>query len=155
MDTTRLSQGQMIAAVSAGLLFIFMFLPWLGFDVPEGVDLPSGLDESSNAWKATQSLDVYLFIVILSAVVPALLAMGGNNAQLPFVGATTTFLLAVIGVLLIFVLMIDPDSAAGNLEVKIGLWLGLLATIGIAVGGYLAMQDEAYGGGAAPPTDRY
>ena len=153
MDTTRLSQGQMIAAVSAVLLFFFMFLPWLGLDLPNGVQVPEGVDETSNAWKSTQTLDVYLFIVILSAVVPALLAMGGNTAQLPFVGATTTFLLAVIAVILIFVLMIDPSSSLAKLEVKIGLWLGLLATIGIAVGGYLAMQDEAYGGTSAAPID--
>jgi hypothetical protein len=154
MDTTRLSQGQMIAAVSAGLLFIFMFLPWLGFDVPEGVSL-NGVDDSVNAWQATQTLDIYLFVLILAAVVPALMAMSGNAAQLPFVGAATTFLLAVLGVLLIIALIIDPGKAFGlNLDVKIGLWLGLFATVGIAVGGYLAMQDEAYGG-AAPPTDRY
>lgn len=156
MDTTRLSQGQMIAAVSAVLLFIFMFLPWLGFDKPEGVDL----ENSFNAWQATQSLDVYLFILILAAVVPALLAMGGNVTQLPFVGAATTFLLALLGVILILVLILDPNPFGGNidisLDVKIGLWLSLLATGGIAVGGYLAMQDEAYGGTAAPPpTDRY
>ncbi len=156
MDTTRLSQGQMIAAVSAVLLFIFMFLPWLGFDKPEGVDL----DNSFNAWQATQSLDVFLFILILAAVIPALLAMGGNATQLPFVGAATTFLLAILGVILIFVLILDPNPFGGNidisLDVKIGLWLSLLATGGIAVGGYLAMQDEAYGGTAAPPpTDRY
>lgn len=156
MDTTRLSQGQMIAAVSAVLLFIFMFLPWLGFDAPQG----AAIDDSYNAWQATQSLDIFLFILILAAVVPALMAMSGNAAQLPFVGAATTFLLAVLGVILIFVLILDPDPFGGNIDVdfkvKIGLWLGLLATGGIAVGGYLAMQDEAYGGAAAPPpTDRY
>jgi hypothetical protein len=154
----------MIAAVSAVLLFIFMFLPWLGFDLPEGAPI----DDSYNAWKATQSLDVYLFIVILAAVVPALLAMGGSTAQLPFLGAATTFLLAVLGIILIFVLIIDPGPFGGSIQVgegalgfdvKIGLWLGLLATGGIAVGGYLAMQDEAYGGAAAAPPppidDRY
>ena len=156
MDTTRLSQGQMIAAVSAVLLFIFMFLPWLGFDAPQG----AAIDDAYNAWQATQSLDVFLFILILAALVPALLAMGGSAAQLPFVGAATTFLLAVLGLILIFVLIFDPDPFGGNIDVdfkvRIGLWLGLLATGGIAVGGYLAMQDEAYGGAAAPPpTDRY
>ncbi len=160
MDTTRLSQGQMIAAVSAVLLFIFMFLPWLGFDLPQGANF----DDSFNAWQATQSLDVYLFILILAAVVPALLAMGGNTSQLPFVGAATTFLLAVIGLVLIIALIVDPGPFSIQLgtnplefNVRIGGWLGLLATGGIAVGGYLAMQDEAYGGAAAPPppTDRY
>lgn len=158
MDTTRLSQGQMIAAVSAILLFIFMlFLPWLGFDQPQG----SELDNSWNAWQGTQSLDVFLFILILAALIPAFLAMSGSPAQPPFVGPATTFLLAVLGVILIMVLIIDPNPFEGviaDLEVKarIGMWLGLLATGGIAVGGYLAMQDEAYAPAAAPPpTDRY
>lgn len=151
MDTTRLSQGQLIAAVSAVLLFIFLFLPWTGIDVPEGAELPEGFDDSFNAWQL-QTLDIYLLIVVLVAVVPALMAMGGNAPALPFAPAATTFLLAVIGVLLIIVLLIDPGEQQ---ETKIGLWLGLLATAGVAVGGYLAMQDEAYGDRAAAPTDRY
>jgi hypothetical protein len=155
MDTTRLSQGQMVAAVSAGLLFIFMFLPWLGFDVPQGTVL-EGVDTTANAWQATQSLDIFLFIVILSAVIPAFLAMSGSVAQLPFVGATTTFLLAVLGLMLLLALIVDPGEQFGlSLDLKIGLWLSVLATGGIAVGGYLAMQDEAYGGPAAAPTDHF
>jgi hypothetical protein len=145
----------MIAAVSAGLLFIFMFLPWLGFDVPQGTVL-EGVDDTVNAWQGTQSLDIFLFIVILSAIIPALLAMSGSVAQLPFVGATTTFLLAVLALILLLALIVDPGEAFGlSLKIKIGLWLSVLATGGIAVGGYLAMQDEAYGGSAPAPIDEY
>ena len=37
----RLSQGQMIAAGSAALLVISLFLPWIGLDLPEGT--PGGI----------------------------------------------------------------------------------------------------------------
>jgi len=142
LDANRLSQGQMIAGVSAIALFIFLFLPWLGADLPEGVEVPEGTDDSFNAWKATQTLDFYLLIVALMALVPAALALSGSRAAFPFAGAATTFILAVIGVLLIIILLIDPGEGA---ETKIGLWLGLLATAGVAVGSWLAMQDEATG----------
>jgi hypothetical protein len=50
--------------------------------------------------------------------------------------------------------MIDfPDGA----DRKIGLFLSLLAAIGVAYGGWTAAQDEAVvrDEGVAPQTDRY
>lgn len=142
MDTGRLSQGQMIAAVSAVVLLVAMFLPWIGVDapdVPAGVPVPEGLgDDSQNVWKGS-SIDVYLLITALVAIVPALLAVSGGAEEFSFFSAAT-FLLGFVGVILVVVwLTIDfPDDS----ERKYGAFIGLAASVGIAYGGFKAMQEE-------------
>ena len=141
MDADRLSQGQMIAAVSAIALFIVSFLPWFGFspDVAvAGVDV--GGDENFNLWQAENPFDIYLLIVILVALVPpAMSLLGGADDSAPLAPIATA-LLAGVGTLLILYQVFETP---GDLDRKIGLFLGLIACGGIAVGGYLAMQEDA------------
>lgn len=155
MDTGRLSQGQMIAAISGLVLFISLFLKWTGVetpDLPEGAEGVPGLSEAVAAqdqtgWESQSSLDIYMLIVALLAVVPAGLALTGSRGELPFAGAGTTLLLGVIAVILMFFTMFVgfPEGA----ERKFGMWLALIASIGVAVGGYLAAQEEGVPGAPA------
>lgn len=152
MDVNRFSQGQLIAAASAVLLLIFMFLPW--FEIP-GVEatLPEGLpeeidlsgtpgieSESLNAWEGENPLDIYLLLTALVALGGALLASSGGTRRAPVPLAMATFLLGAVGTLMVLYQVFDVP---GDLDRKIGLFLGLIAVAGIAVGGYLSMQDEA------------
>ena len=139
MDVNRLSQGQLIAAGSAIVLFILTFLPWLG---GEGVD-------SINLWESTSTLDIYILLLAILVVVPAGMAATGGTGTVPFAGAATTTLLGAIAVVLIFFFLIGPVPSFGaegdtgeGVEKKIGLWLGLLAAIGVTVGGYMALEGE-------------
>ncbi len=144
MDTGRLSQGQMIAAVAAVVLVVAMFLPWIGADVPD-VPVPGGVappedlaDESQNIWEGS-SLDVYLLITAIVAFVPALLAISGAGDEFSFTSAAT-FLLGVVGAILVIAfLTVDfPDGA----ERKYGAFVALAACIAIAYGGFRALQEE-------------
>ncbi|HET8593319.1 MAG TPA: hypothetical protein VFL56_06600 [Solirubrobacterales bacterium] len=141
MDANRLSQGQIIAAVSAIALFIISFLPWFGFspDVAvQGVEV--GGDENFNLWQSQNPFDVYLLIVILVALVPpALTLLGGAEDSAPLAPIATA-LLAGVGTLLILYQVFETP---GELDRKVGLFLGLIACGGIAVGGYLMMQEDA------------
>ena len=140
MDANRLSQGQIIAAVSAIALFIISFLPWFGFSADvsvQGVEV--GGSEDFNLWQAENPFDIYLLIVILVALVPPVLTvLGGADESAPLAPIATT-LLAGVGTLLILYQMFDTP---GDLDRKIGLFLGLIACGGIAVGGYLSMQED-------------
>ena len=141
MDVNRLSQGQMIAGVSAVLLFIFSFLPWFSLS---GLLAQAGGSKNFNMWEAENPLDIYLLIVILVALVPALLALtggGGDSPMAPFV----TAMLGGIGTLLIFYQLFDHGFFDGSFSIKIGMILGLIACGGIAVGGYLSMQEDVGG----------
>lgn len=159
MDAGRLSQGQMIAGVAAVLLFIFMFLPW--FATPEveailpsgepvdvsGVDTNANVDlggESLSGWAGENPLDVYLAItVFITLAGVALAARGGGGGATLMPLSAVTFLLGAIGTLLLIYQVFDSPGDFGK---KYGLFLGLIAAAGIAVGGWLSMQDEAAGG---------
>ena len=143
----RLTQGQLIAAVGAIVLLVAMFLPWIGVSgpsLPSGIPVPQGLSTGStteNVWKGS-TLDVYLLITVIVAALPALLALTDSAEEFSFVSAAA-FLLGVVGVILVaaFLTVDFPDGA----DRTIGAFLGLAATIAIAVGGFRAMQEEVAG----------
>jgi hypothetical protein len=140
----RLSQGQMIAAVGGIALLVAMFLPWIGTSGPSlPAGLPGGVDTSSseNIWKGS-SLDIYLLITGVVALLPALLALTDSAAEFSFVSAATLLLGTVAVILVIAFLTVDfPDGA----DRKIGAYVGLGAGVVIAVGGFRAMQEEVAG----------
>jgi hypothetical protein len=146
VDVSRLSQGQMIAAVSAILLFIFSFLPWFGIS---GGALTAGgvVQESKNfsLWEMENPLDIYLLILILVALVPAALALAGGGGEGGGMASLATALLGGVGTLLIIYQLFDHDFFTIDFSTKIGFWLGLLACIGVTVGGYLAIQEDVGG----------
>jgi len=140
----RLSQGQVIAAVGGVVLLVATFLPWVGVSgpsVPSG--LPGGIDTSTSEdiWKGT-SLDIYLLVTGIVALLPALMALTDSAEEFSFVSAATLLLGVVAVILVIAFLTVDfPDGA----ERKIGAFIGLGGAIVIAVGGFRAMQEEAAG----------
>ena len=140
----RLSQGQVIAAVGGIALLVAMFLPWIGISSPSlPAGLPGGVDTSSseNIWKGS-SLDIYLLITGVVALLPALLALTDSAAEFSFVSAATLLLGTVAVILVVAFLTVDfPDGA----DRKIGAYVGLGAAIVIAVGGFRAMQEEVAG----------
>ena len=124
MDTSRMSQGQMIAGGAGVLLFIFLFLPWFG-DV--------------SGWEGQSSTDIYMLITAVVAVGAALTA--GQGLRLPGVtmNGATGLLGGVATALLIWLIVFDfPEGASRG----IGIFLSLLAAAAIAYGGYTAARDE-------------
>jgi hypothetical protein len=139
----RLSLGQVIAAVGAAALLVATFLPWIGVGgpgLPSGASVPPGVSTGTdeNIWKGS-TLDIYLLVTAIVALLPALLALTDSAEEFSFVSAAT-FLLGVVGVILVATwLTVDfPDGA----ERKIGAFIALGATIVIAFGGFRAMQEE-------------
>jgi hypothetical protein len=143
LDANRLSQGQLVAAVAAIALFIISFLPWFsvgGAAVTVGGTTIGG-SVNQNMWEFENPLDIYLLIVILVAVLPAALALLGDGTDAPMASMATA-LLAGVGTLLIFYQLFDHGE---GVSIKVGMILGLIATAGIAVGGYLSMQEDVGG----------
>src|SRR5262249_36386632 len=130
MGTGRFAQGQMIAAVGAVVLLVAMFLPWIG-----------AAGHNENVWKGS-TLDIYLLITAVVALLPALMALTDSAEEFSFVSAAT-FLLGVIAVILILAFMTVDFPPVGT--TKYGCWLGGLASIAIAFGGFRSMQEEVAG----------
>ena len=139
----RLSQGQMVAAVGGIVLLVAMWLPWVGISGPSLPSRLGGIDTSTsdNIWKSS-SLDVYLVITAVVALLPALMALTDSAEEFSFVSAAALLLGVVAVILVIAFLTVDfPDGG----DRKYGAFVGLGGAIVIAVGGFRAMQEEVAG----------
>ncbi len=150
MNAGGMSQGQIVAAVSAVALIISLFLAWGGADIPDVPDLPEGTpgaealqgvqDASSvTGWESQNTLDLYLAILSGLVLVNLGLRFSGNPEGLPFAPAAATFLLGVIGSIMTAYVLIDVPEGA---ERKIGIFVAMAAVHGVTIGSYLQMREE-------------
>jgi multidrug transporter EmrE-like cation transporter len=110
-----------------------------------------------NAWESFDFIDIVLLLAVIAGIGLAVLSAAQSSVQLPVAASAITAGLGILGTLLVLYRVIEPPSEASR---KIGLFLGLIAVAGIALGGWLAMQEEGTtfggeadrlgGGGAAP-----
>jgi len=145
MDLSKLRTGERIAAISAVALFVFMFFSWYGVDVGEISNAlldRVGVDTTLTAWQSFDILDLVLLVTILAALGLAFLTASGRSVALPVAASVIVTVLAALATLLVIYRILNQPGENEFIEVKFGAWLGLLATAGIAVGGYLAMRDE-------------
>jgi hypothetical protein len=145
MDFTVLNRGERIAGVSAVLLILIMFIfDWFG---PKGATEFGGFD----AWQSYGLTDIILFITALLAIALAVIAASGDELGLPVALSSIVTALGIISVILVIISIISPPSqdvpdvlGGGSVDtsVKVGVFLGLIAAMGVTAGGWLAMQEE-------------
>lgn len=126
MDTSRLSQGQMVAAAGGVLLVISLFLSW---------------GEGASAFDVFSGMDIIMLIIAIVAIAwGASAAMGAGTPP-----ALSGMLVGLLGVVVLgFTLGTDLEVP----DADIGAWLALVASIGIAWGGLAAPRRPV----AAPRT---
>ena len=145
MDVDRLSTGEKIAGASAVLLFIFMFFDWFTVEVSGG-DLFS-LSVGGSAWETFSYIDLFLMLTIIVAVAVVVIRLSDALVEPPISLNAVAAVLGGISVLLILYRIIDPPGDTGGvsgveIDPALGIFLGLIAAVGIAYGGYRAMQEE-------------
>jgi hypothetical protein len=169
MEVDKLNTGEKISAVSAILLFIFMFFDWFGVEV-SGVPGFSGSVSGAggSAWDALEVIPIFLMIAIIAAVGVAVIRLTDADLEPPISLNAIVAALGGLAVLLILYRIIDTPGGGsfGGVSVEttldFGIFLGLIAAAGIAYGGYAAMREEGMtfgdvgdqlsGGGHQPPA---
>jgi hypothetical protein len=167
VNTSRLSFGELIAGIASVLLFIFTFFDWYNVSVNVNgstFHLPGGQEasEGGSPWDGAIS-GFWLFllivaIVIVVGIVVIRMADAPILAQLPI---PPGLLMLIAGGVAFFVVLIKviftpdvPTPSFGGVSVdlsrEVGLFLALIASAGMAVGGYLALGEGARGGGPGP-----
>jgi hypothetical protein len=149
MDVDKLSTGEKIAGVSAVLLFIFMFFDWFSVEVSggSGVFAASAVGAGS-AWDALDFIPIVLVVTILAALGVAALRLTDAAYEPPISANAVVSVLGGLSVLLILYRIVDTPGGGSvpglsvDVSPALGIFLGLLAAIGIAYGGYRAMQEE-------------
>ncbi|MGI8412427.1 MAG: hypothetical protein ACR2LV_05630 [Solirubrobacteraceae bacterium] len=133
----RLRAGELTAGTSALALLAFMFLvQWYGSPSSR-----AGGPISVNGWHGL----THLRWLVLASIVACLgLVLAQAAARAPAVPASLSLIVTVLGTLtllaLIYRVLIDVPGT--NLDRRGGAFLGLLASIGIAYGGYASLRRE-------------
>jgi len=136
MDVGRLRKGEWLVAAASVALLVVMFLPWFG------EDSPAGGGARSSAWQAFAVWDVVL--AAFAAMGLGLVALAASR-RAPAAPVATAVLTTGVGIVLCAVLLLRllfPPGPNELVELSYGAWLGLLCTIGIAAGAWIAMADE-------------
>ncbi len=157
MEVDKLNTGEKVSAVSAILLFIFMFFDWFGVKI-SGVSEFSGdiSGGGGSAWSALDVIPIFLMLAIVAAIGVAVVRLTDADLEPPVSLNAIVAGLGGFAVLLILYRIISPPNFAsfGGVSVdatlKFGIFLGLIAAAGIAYGGYSAMREEGatFGGEA-------
>jgi hypothetical protein len=154
MDFSKIGNGAKITFLSGLILFIFSFLPWYGTS-------GFGFNLNINGW---DSEFWAVFGIILGIVAVAILALKVFDVfDLtigPFKAEQITFMVGILSAFFILLRWLTETDF-----VKYGLFISLIAAIGIAVGGFLAIREAGLempdmddfrsiggsGGGEPPP----
>jgi hypothetical protein len=132
----------------------FLFLDWFGLDtfvqgsVKEGDGSELGFVNvaAGGGFSGWDSLGWFALALCVIAIVAGLaVPIAYARSEGPALAQFTAVLSCMFGILAIIALIVQvifqpgPDEIVG---VESGWWLGLLACLGIARGGYLSMHDE-------------
>jgi hypothetical protein len=121
MDASKVGQGQLIAGAAGVLLFISLFFHWGG---------------GQNAWDAFSFVEIWLLLTALAAVAWGLLPAFGVELALPAESALIVGALGMAAVGWSFGLETEVSGA-------FGVWLAIIAGLGIAFGGFSAIRAPA------------
>jgi uncharacterized membrane protein YfcA len=140
MNQSTTVTGYTVAGVSGvALILVMLLFAWFGLPRDGGID----------AFKSFH--DWALFFLIFTAfagMALALIGAAGTRVDLPVTLSAITTALGVIAFVILLIYLISPPSysvtgfVSVSLDRKVGIWLGLIATAGVALGGYMAMQEE-------------
>ncbi|HEY7456207.1 MAG TPA: hypothetical protein VH703_02940 [Solirubrobacterales bacterium] len=144
----KLSNGEKISAASGILLFVFMFFDWFGVEVTGVPDFSGTVTGGGSAWDALDVIPLFLMLAIVVAVGVGVARLTDADLEPPVSLNTIVAALGGLAALLIlYRILFPPDFGAfGGVSVdatlKFGIFLGLIAALGIAYGGYSAMREE-------------
>lgn len=129
----KVRTGELVAAAAGVLLAIAMFLPWYGL---------RGRAASLDAWGAFSVVDLVLALVAVLAIALLVVQLAGRGPAGPVALGVITGTLSLVAVVLVAFRILDQPGPNEFVTVRAGAWLGLLATVLIAVGTWLSLTDE-------------
>lgn len=151
MDLKKLTTADRVVAGAAIVFLIAFFLPW------EGKTVSFGTVSASKSWSGSEYfLTGWIPLLLAVAMVVQIGLARFSTTQMPKLPVTwgQAHLIAgsVAAVLVILRLLFTANVSGVDLDRKYGLFIAVLAAIGLAVGGFLKSKEpeEAYNAGPVP-----
>ena len=142
---SELSKGRLAAGIGGVLLILSLFLSWYGLKIPDSLAQLSGvtgIDTSVSGWTALGPGDLFLFLVGLIAIFPAVIELFGLEIELPIPLGTAVIGATGLGLLYIVFRLIDPPGPSSAIGIKYGIIVAVVGGVVAAVGGWLIMQED-------------
>jgi hypothetical protein len=152
----RIHTGELASAAGAVLLLVLMFATaWYGVDRPPGKASGAERTSAADAWNSLPVLRWLMMLTIIVAIGSLVLHITQRSHGVNTDTAGTVTLLGFVTALLVaYRVLIDLPSSSSIVDQKLGAYLGMLATFGIALGGYHALRASRTGPAAAPPSPK-
>jgi hypothetical protein len=130
--------GEKLAAGGGVLMFIASFLPWYKVTV-EFLEFSESF--TANGWDAPGAIWSILAVFIGLALVVAILGPKLANMQLPALGSITwgQAFAGLGGLSLLFIILKFLNESS---SISYGFFLGIIAALAMAAGGYLLYTEE-------------
>jgi hypothetical protein len=147
MKLNRLNRGEVVAAISAVVLFVSLFLDWYGSEIHNETFTEINLFfmPGGNAWQTLDLIPVVLMLTVAVTIIVTQMALSDSRWE-PTIrpSAAVTVLGGVSFLLILFRIFFPPDfeEIVGydfHSTLKPGIFVALVAAAGVAVGGYRAM----------------
>jgi hypothetical protein len=156
MDLKKLTPGEMIIGVSGILLLIFSFFKWYGITVLSGTPFEDTV--GYNGWQRPSAflsiVAILIGVVMAGHVIADKLAGVDMPERLGKVGWGVFYLAGGV-IAFVFVLI---KWVSNTDYTKFGIYVGLLTTLGLAIGGFLVAKERGHlaeltggGGGSTTP----
>jgi hypothetical protein len=124
MQLRRTSPSELLAGICGVALLVALFLPWF---------------DGADAWQALTTVDVALALIAAGAVALTIISATSSKTDAPITAAALVAIGGVIATVLVLYRLLDPPGGSSR---DVGLFVGLAAAIGVAVGSWRAMADE-------------
>jgi hypothetical protein len=163
VDMRGLGRSDRIIGISAIAFFVFLFFfKWFGVSSSASVGGGISYSDSANGWHTFTNSRWIWIVTIIVALAAVAISAGAFKIDSPVQPGMLVAGLGALSAVLIIYRIFDHPSAgtsgtiagvhySASVGIKIGIWLGLISALGVAYGGYLAMQGEGTSLTAEPP----
>lgn len=154
LDTSRLTPGEFGGMASAVVLAIALFLPWFGTSASNPNSVLHGARDgaSVSAWDVFPILRWFLLAAVIAPFVLSWII--ARSHKLTWKPGEVTMIVGIVTFVLILcngIILGRPEDDTGSVEIslKIGYFVALLASLGMALSGYI--RQSRYLTGRKPP----
>jgi hypothetical protein len=152
LDLSKLTPGEYGGMVAAGVLALSLFLPWFSTSSNENSEIESagiGPNESASAWETFGTLQ---YLLLAACIAPFLLSwIIARGHSLTWAPGEVTMIVGITAFVLILcngIILGRPEPGV-EISLSYGYFVALLASLGLAVCGYL--RQAIYTEGRKPP----